>query len=497
MLKEALWRAEEIIDRCGVADIIEELLPKMGRRRQLRVRTLLVGIFLAISDDRPGHLTRVHDALVALGEAERRRLEVEVVSKRGTHLLTYRQVEHTFWLIKSALSKERPDGEPSEALKDTVDRLLEASIPHCYKDSSRSLALDWSDHETFSCPPLSDRGSCADLEASWGHRRGGPTKGELFFGYYFSAATMVKDEQGDPVPELVRRMKLSSCHVDPASAFISVFDRMVKAGMALGDVLVDSGYAHRRAENFALPLRLLGAELVMDLHPHDRGPHGTYKGAVLNNGSLYCPSTPVQLLGLGPLSRDSTKDERALHDEKSAELECYRLGRITTPDEDGFFRVSCPASQGKVRCPKKPSSMQLSYDRPEVITPPVELQACCRQNTITVSPDVNAKTSQKHAYPSAAHRESFSRRTAVERSYSTLKDPASTDVTRGWCRVMGLAAITVFLACAVAVRNTRITVSFEQRATDNAKRKAAGLPPKRRRRRRRAISDLVGSGRSA
>jgi len=37
----------------------------------------------------------------------------------------------------------------------------------------------------------------------------------------------------------------------------------------IGDVLADSGYAHRRAESFALPMRALGARLVMDLHPND------------------------------------------------------------------------------------------------------------------------------------------------------------------------------------------------------------------------------------
>ena len=42
-------------------------------------------------------------------------------------------------------------------------------------------------------------GDCADPEASWGHRRGkGPgQKDELFFGCYFSLATMVKDEDRD------------------------------------------------------------------------------------------------------------------------------------------------------------------------------------------------------------------------------------------------------------------------------------------------------------
>jgi len=67
-----------------------------------------------------------------------------------------------------------------------------------------------------------------------------------------------------------------------------------------------------------------------------------------------------------------------------------------------------------------------------------------------VPASVNAKTAQKHDYPSAAWRRSYARRTAVERSYSTIKDPASNDISRGWCRLMGLSATTVFVACCLA-----------------------------------------------
>ena len=107
--------------------------------------------------------------------------------------------------------------------------------------------------------------------------------------------------------------------------------------------------------------------------------------------------------------------------------------------------------------------MKLPFSRPQVHKPPEHLPRCCVQQTITVPVEINAKTSQKHDYPSKAHRNSFARRTGVERGYSTLKDPASTDTTRGWCRVMGLCAVTIFLPCAVVVRNIRITDAYYER----------------------------------
>src|SRR5207302_7132781 len=57
------------------------------------VRTLLVGLLLALDDDRPAQLTRAHQALVCLPAPDQARLGVVAPSRRGPHLLTYRQAE--------------------------------------------------------------------------------------------------------------------------------------------------------------------------------------------------------------------------------------------------------------------------------------------------------------------------------------------------------------------------------------------------------------------
>ena len=128
------------------------------------------------------------------------------------------------------------------------------------------------------------------------------------------------------------------------------------------------------------------------LHPHDRGPKGTHHGAIIANGNLYCPCTPGTLLELGPLARTATSQQAADHDRQTAETARYKLGRLTADDEDGYHRVQCPAAMGKIRCPLRPASMTLDRDRPEILTPPGHPQACCTRQTLTVPPDVNAKT---------------------------------------------------------------------------------------------------------
>jgi hypothetical protein len=372
---------------------------------------------------------------------------------------------------------------------------VEASIPAQHKNASTALAADWTDVETFARPPRHGSTECADPEASWGHRNSnlpGP-KGEMFIGYYLSAATMTREEKGPAVPELARRMTLSSCALDPVRALAPVLTRMPEDGIPLGDILADSGYAHRDAEAWAIPLRAAGAQLIQDLHPHDRGPQGTHAGAIIANGNLHCPATPRTLLELGPLPRDATPEDTAAHDARAAELARHKLGRITADDADGYHRASCPAVLGKIRCPLRPSSMTLDRGRPEILTPPEHPPACCTQQTITVPPQVAAKTRQKHDYPSPAHRRSYARRTGAERTFSTIKDPATTSIARGWCRLTGLTPLALWLACLLTIRNQRILNAWDIRQADNTRRAATGLPPKTRRRQRKTLAMLAAT----
>jgi hypothetical protein len=491
----ALAASEAVIDASGVAARVEAMLPSGARARQLAVRTLLVGMMITLADGRPAHLTRVRQALTALPEDDQRRLGVLTDWKDGPHRLTYRQAEYTFGLVARALGKDQPDGLPAPELQAACDDLLEASVPEEFKHASSSLAVDWSDLETFSRPPPRGTSGCADPEASWGHRKDNLTgdQDELFFGYYQSDAITVPDEQGPPVPELARRMTVSSCRHDPVPAFTPVLTAMPGDGIPLGDVLADSGYSHRVPQNWASPLRNAGAALIQDLHPHDRGPRGTHQGAVISNGSLYCPATPRSLLETGPLARAATKDQAAAHDATTAETARYKLGRLTRDDANGYHRVACPAVDGKIRCPLRPASMILDRDRPEILTPPQDPQACCTQQTITVPPDVNAKTRQKHDYPSATWRRSYARRSGAERGFATTKDPASNDTTRGWCRLMGLTPLMLFTTVLLAARNQRILHAWNARQDDNARRAAKGLPPRTRKRRRKTLATLAAA----
>ena len=156
---------------------------------------------------------------------------------------------------------------------------------------------------------------------------------------------------------------------------------------------------------------------------------------------------------------------------------------------DGYHRVQCPAAMGKIRCPLRPASMTLDRDRPEILTPPEHPQACCAQQTITVPPDVLAKTAQKHDYPSAAWRRSYARRTGAERGFATAKDPASNDISPRLVPPHGPGAPHAVHHHAARRPQPAHPARLEHPAGRNpAPRAAKGLPPKTRKRRRKTLA---------
>ncbi len=478
---------EDIVTASGIAATIEALLPAGVRGRQLTAGTLLTGMMLAVADGRPAHLTRVHAALTGLPEHDQKRLGVVTDWAAGPHQLTYRQVEHTHRLITRALAKTGPDGAPSPGLQRACDLLAEASIPASFQNASSSLAVDWTDAEAWArAVPHGSAEPGTDPEASWGHRNVGRAieEGQMFYGYYLSAAVMVSDEDGPAVPELARRITVCNSAHDPAAAIVPVLQAMTADGITLGDVLADSGYSHRVPATWASPLRAAGAQLVQDLHPNDRGTRGTHQGAIITNGNLYCPKTPQPLLQLAALPPGASTAEVAAHDQQTAELSRYKLGVHASDDTDGYRRHACPAATGKIRCPLKPASMKLNRSRPEILTPPTHPPACCSQHTITAGPAIAGKTRQKHDYPSAQWRVSYARRTAAERFNASIKNPAVNSIDRGWIRLTGLTPLMLWLACLTAVRNQRTLAAYHLREQDNDRRAAAGLPPRTRKRRR-------------
>ena len=257
---------------------------------------------------------------------------------------------------------------------------------------------------------------------------------------------MVPDEQGPPVPELARRITLSSCRHDPVPAFTPVLTAMPAAGIPLGDVLADSGYAHRVPGNWASPLRRAGA--VLDPGPPSQRPRPQRHPSGRDHRQRQ-PVLPAELPApcsdLGPLARSATPGQAAQHDAKTAEAARYKLGQHHPRRPRRLPPRAVPGRHGQDPLPAAPGlddpgpgpardpAARRSIPRPAAPGRPSPSRPACsprpRRNTTT---------------PPAACRRSYARRSGAERGFATAKDPASNDISRGWCRLMGLAPLMLF-----------------------------------------------------
>ena len=345
---------EELIDASGVAPRIEAMLPIGVRPRQLEVRTLLAGMCLAHADHRPAHLTRVHQALTSLPAGEQRRLGVITDWKHGPHRLTYRQAERTFGLVTDALDKDEPGGLPSGRCSASATTCWRHPSRHQFKNASSSLAVDWTDMESFSRPRPPEAGDCADPEASWGHRKNNLLRreDELFYGYYLSAGIMMPDENGPAVPELARRATLSSCRHDPVRALAPVLTAMPAAGIPLGDILADSGYAHRDADAWALPLRARQARswsrTCTRTTAAPRAPT-TAPSSLTGVCTARLPPARYSSSGRWPATPAATTSPPTTRRPPSWPGTSSAASPATT--KTATTATQCPAVMGKIRCP--------------------------------------------------------------------------------------------------------------------------------------------------
>lgn len=136
-----------------------------------------------------------------------------------------------------------------------------------------------------------------------------------------------------------------------APALGSVLARMVATGTALGDVLADSGYAHRVAITRPCRCGPWAPGWSWTCTPTIEATRAPTAGLYVTNGSLFCPTVPKALLGLVPPGRDASAAQLVEHDKKSAELGHYKFSRTSASDQDGYHQATCPALKGQIALP--------------------------------------------------------------------------------------------------------------------------------------------------
>ena len=236
---------------------------------------------------------------------------------------------------------------------------------------------------------------------------------------------------------------------------------------------------------FHLPARALGYQPVMDYRDDQLGIQANTGGAILVEGTWYCPALPEPLITATTRLRGHAIT-RDLYDQQITARACYQLKRKDGPDADGYQRLSCPAlgHHPGLICPLRQASLSPRDGRPKVLQPPQEPPRLCRQTAITIAPDIGARYRQDLPYGSPAwHARYATLRNTIEGLNGYAKDPAHQALAQpGRRRVRGIAAQSLFTALLLMAANIRkirawraLTASDQARITRRARRRRTSL----------------------
>ena len=208
-------------------------------------------------------------------------------------------------------------------------------------------------------------------------------------------------------------------------------------------------------------MRDLKRRLVFDLHKVRRGVTGRHRGAVIAFGNLYSPgilSYPDLITQATPSPFASWKEWQRYFTEAKLR-ESFRLHTNTAADDDGYTRLACPALRrgATVGCTIR-DTVDLVGTRGllEVLgTPAAPLPDVCTKKTLTVSPDITARSMDLEWGSEAWYNSFVRRRPRVEGANGILKNPAFAALGHMNVRVRGRAKVGLFVAFAAAIANLR------------------------------------------
>ena len=490
--------AAELIDRSGKAPVIEAALAhRTGRRRPLPARAVLTALLCLALDDRPLFLSEATRLLYhQISDVSRALLGVTgaAAGRRG-FLAACRRVRYCFRAIcpvmdPSALPKNRrltaeelasrtKPMTPAQSqaartrLEAFLNALLEASVSVLDQDERAAAGggtgLDATPVPLFSRGPSRRTGLCAsDPDGGWyvregDHREREDGKGKPLRKICWAleatiAATARLPDAAPGGPDLAIGLAITRPGEDPGGTGARVLASAAARGHKPGWLGYDRAYTQALPGRFHRPARALGYQPVMDYRADQLGIQANTGGALLVEGTWYCPALPGPLITATASLRDHAIG-RDLYGQQIAARAAYQLKRKDGPDADGYQRLSCPArgSRPGLMCPLRRASLSPRDGRPKVLQPPREPPRLCRQTAITIAPDTGARYRQDLPYGSPAWHKCYATlRNTIEGLNGYAKDTAHQALAQpARRRVRGIAAQSIFTALLLIAANIR------------------------------------------
>jgi hypothetical protein len=356
--------------------------------------------------------------------------------------------------------------------------------------------LDATPVPLFSRGPSRRSGLCAsDPDGGWyvregDHREREDDKGKpprkISRALEATIATTARPPGAPPAhPGLAIGLALARPGEDPGGTGARVLASAAARGHKAGWPGYDRAYTAALPDRFQLPARALGYRPVMDYRIDQPGIQANTGGAILVEGTWYCPALPAPLITATTRLRGHAIT-RDLYDQQITARACYQLKRKDGPDADGYQRLSCPAlgHHPGLTCPLRQAPASPRDGRPEVLQPPPEPPRLCTQAAITIPPDAGARYRQDLPYGSPAwHAQYATLRNTIEGLNGYAKDPAHQALAQpARRRVRGIAACSLFTALLPMAANIRkirawraLTARDKDRITRRARRHRTSL----------------------
>jgi hypothetical protein len=513
--------AAGLTGRSGKAPVIEAALAhRTGRPRPLPVRAVLAALACLALDDRPLFLAEATRLLFCqLSETSRGLLGVPgTVTTERAFLAACRRVRYCFGaacpvMDPSALPKNRrltqddlkartrpvtpAQAEAARGRPEAfISSLPEASIS--VLTGEERAAYDGCTGLDATAVPLFSRGPskrsglpASDPDGGWyvregDHREREDDKGrplrKIAWALEAAIATMARPPGAPPGhPDLAIGLALARPGEDPGGTGARVLASASARGHKAGWPGYDRAYTAALPGRFQLPARALGCRPVMDCRTGQPGIQANTGGAILAEGTWYCPALPGPLITATTGLRDHAIT-RDLYDQQITARRPCQLKHKDGPDADGYQRLSCPAASHHPRlmCPLRQASLTPRDGRAKVLQPPPGPPRLCIQTAITIAPDTGARYRQDLPYGSPAwHKTYATLRNTIEGLNGPIKDPAHEALAQpARRRVRGIAAQSIFTALLLmpaSIRKIRawraLTARDKARITRRARRR--------------------------